>query len=145
MNAIDSRTLVFPSYDGNGMYLSVGNMSANSEVGLLFVDFEKGNRLRVQGCATIRQNDPLQDYYCGAELIVRVAVSAVFPNCPRYVHRYTKVSTSAFVPKPQGETPVVDWKRLDLVHDSLPPRDQERVAATGGTITREEMLRNGQR
>src|SRR5215217_4413927 len=37
---LDERTLAFPNYDGNGMYLSLGNALVNPEVGLLFVAFE---------------------------------------------------------------------------------------------------------
>ncbi|HEX5539304.1 MAG TPA: pyridoxamine 5'-phosphate oxidase family protein, partial [Methylophilaceae bacterium] len=40
VRVIDSKTLVFPSFDGNGMFLSMGNITANPKVGLLFIDFE---------------------------------------------------------------------------------------------------------
>ncbi|MGL6279405.1 MAG: pyridoxamine 5'-phosphate oxidase family protein, partial [Gaiella sp.] len=39
VRVLDERTIAFPSYDGNGMYLSLGNLTTNPEVGLLFVDF----------------------------------------------------------------------------------------------------------
>ena len=42
VRVVDDRTLAFPNYDGNGMYLSMGNVAANPEVGLLFLDFVKG-------------------------------------------------------------------------------------------------------
>ena len=43
----DSKTIAFPSYDGNGMFLSMGNISTNNKVGLLFIDFETPHRVRV--------------------------------------------------------------------------------------------------
>src|SRR5688572_12910899 len=49
VRVVDDRTLVFPSYDGNGMFLSLGNVASNAKVGLLFVDFESQRRLRVNG------------------------------------------------------------------------------------------------
>src|SRR5688572_9327111 len=53
VRVVDERTLAFPNYDGNGMYLSLGNTLVNPEVGLLFLDLEKGNRMRLDGTASI--------------------------------------------------------------------------------------------
>ncbi len=58
-----------------------------------------------------------------AELVLRVKVREMFPNCPRYIHKMTLVEESTFVPKQHCETPVPDWKRLEVVADVLPPRD----------------------
>ena len=44
--------LAFPSYDGNGMFKSLGNILVNPNVGLLFVDFDRQRRVRVNGTAT---------------------------------------------------------------------------------------------
>src|SRR5690606_2876863 len=75
---IDSKTLVFPSYDGNGMYMSVGNAAANREVGMLFISFEKPHRIRVQGTATVSRDDELMAEFPGAELLVRVTLSEMW-------------------------------------------------------------------
>jgi predicted pyridoxine 5'-phosphate oxidase superfamily flavin-nucleotide-binding protein len=128
VRAVDDRTLAFPNYDGNGMYLSMGNVAVNPEVGLLFIDFVSGNRLRVQGRATLHLEDPLMSDYEGAQFIVRVHVTQVFPNCPRYIHRYELVRRSKFVPRPRRATPVPDWKRSDWACDYLPDGDPARDA-----------------
>ncbi|MET0378017.1 MAG: pyridoxamine 5'-phosphate oxidase family protein, partial [Spongiibacteraceae bacterium] len=47
VRVLDPQTLVFPSYDGNGMFKSLGNIAVNPHVGLLFIDFESPKRLRV--------------------------------------------------------------------------------------------------
>lgn len=138
VKVVDQRTLAFPSYDGNGMFLSMGNIGADPRIGLLFIDFEDPKRLRVQGEATISQDDPLADFYEEADLIVRVSVSDVIPNCPRYVHRYQKLDSSQFVPRADRATPLPDWKRIDTVQDVLRPRDRGKAAAHGGIITAEE-------
>src|SRR5919108_1598008 len=39
VRVLDEHTIAFPNYDGNGMYLSIGNLRVNPHVGLLFVDF----------------------------------------------------------------------------------------------------------
>jgi hypothetical protein len=78
VRVIDSETLAFPSYDGNGMFFSMGNIAGNENVGLLFVDFERPHRLRVQGVASIDPVDPLLGEIHEAQLVVRVAVSDGF-------------------------------------------------------------------
>lgn len=138
VNVIDSKTIAFPSYDGNGMFLSLGNIQATAKVGLLFLDFEKPNRLRLHGTASIQRDDSLLQAYPGADLVVRVAVEAIFVNCPRYIHPYQKIAPSHYVPKADGEAPFAQWKRIDALQDVLPPRDQGKTAQAGGTISAEE-------
>jgi uncharacterized protein len=125
VRVLDERTLAFPSYDGNGMYLSVGNLRANPYVGLLFIDFRarRPSRLRVNGIASVDEQDPLLDEYPGAQLIVRVHTTQVFPNCPRYIHRMELVERSRYVPRASTEPPVPDWKRAEWACDVLPAGD----------------------
>lgn len=126
VRVLDARTIAFPSYDGNGMYLSMGNVSMNANVGLLFIDFESGSRLRLNGTASLHEDDELLAEYPEAQLIVRVRVREVFPNCPRYIHRMTRAEQSAFVPQAGCETPVPRWKRSEWARDALPERDPAR-------------------
>ena len=123
VRVVDERTVAFPNYDGNGMFLSLGNVSVNPHVGLLFIDFEGGNRMRLNGTAELLAEDPLLADYPEANGIVRVRVREVFPNCPRYIHRYQKVQRSPFVPTEGCETPVPAWKRSDWARDVLPGGD----------------------
>jgi predicted pyridoxine 5'-phosphate oxidase superfamily flavin-nucleotide-binding protein len=123
VRVLDERTIAFPSYDGNGMYLSAGNVLANPYVGLLFIDFEERKRLRLNGVASVSDDDPLLAEYPEAQLIVRVEASEVFPNCPRYIHEYRLVQRSRFVPKEECRTPVPKWKRAEWSHDVLPVGD----------------------
>jgi predicted pyridoxine 5'-phosphate oxidase superfamily flavin-nucleotide-binding protein len=138
IKVLDTKSIAFPSYDGNGMFLSMGNISATAKIGMLFLDFEKPNRLRLHGTASFVEGDPLMKAYSGADLIVRVAVSELFINCPRYIHRYQKVASSHYVPKPACETPFAQWKRIDALQDVLPPRDQGKAENAGGVITNED-------
>lgn len=134
---IDATTLVFPTYDGNGMYFSVGNISANREVGLLFIDFEKPHRIRVQGTATVSADDPLRSSWAEAELVVRVQLSELWQNCPRYIHRYQKVTPSRYVPREEAETPFCEWKRIEGMQDVLRQHELEKLE-TAGNITFDE-------
>ena len=122
VRVLDERTLAFPNYDGNGMYLSMGNLLVNPEVGLLFIDFtaERPSRLRVNGTASLTDDPDVVGLWAGAQFAVRVAVREVFPNCPRYIHRMELVERSRFVPH-EGETPPVpEWKRTAWARDVLP-------------------------
>jgi hypothetical protein len=126
VRVVDERTLAFPCYDGNGMFLSMGNILLNPEVGMLFIDFEKGHRMRLNGTASIDLDDPLLRSYPEAQFVVRVRATEVFPNCPRYIHRYRQERRSSFVPMEDCETPVPDWKRSEWAFDALPEADPAR-------------------
>jgi predicted pyridoxine 5'-phosphate oxidase superfamily flavin-nucleotide-binding protein len=126
VRVLDERTLVFPSYDGNGMYRSAGNVLVNPEVGLLFLDLERGHRMRLEGRAVIDPADPEVARYPEAQFVVRVTARAVYPNCPRYVHRYVLERRSRFVPREDCLTPVPEWKRSDWAVDALPAGDPAR-------------------
>jgi hypothetical protein len=139
---IDAKTIAFPSYDGNGMYLSMGNVALNGLVGLLFIDFETPHRLRVQGSASVSAQDPLMEAYKDAEMIVRVDISDVWINCPRYVHSYKRVAQSRYAPTGACETPLAEWKRIDIIQDALPGKDIGRAETAGGLITIDEWFKN---
>jgi predicted pyridoxine 5'-phosphate oxidase superfamily flavin-nucleotide-binding protein len=126
VRVLDERTIAFPIYDGNGMYLSVGNTLVNPHVGLLFVDFEGRKRMRLNGIASIDDADPLLAEYPEAQLVVRVRATEVFPNCPRYIHEYRLVQRSRFVPKAECETPVPKWKKAEWSRNALPTGDPAR-------------------
>jgi hypothetical protein len=119
VRVLDEHTIAFPIYDGNGMYLSTGNALVNPNVGLLFVDFEGRKRLRLNGVASVDDNDPLLGDYPEAQLVVRVRATQVFPNCPRYIHEYRLVQRSRFVPREECRTPVPKWKTREWAKDVL--------------------------
>lgn len=114
--------LAFPSYDGNGMFRSLGNVLVNPGVGLLFIDFESPKRLRVNGRARIADDDPLLATTPGAQLIVRVRAERIFPNCPRYIHRSGAAELSEHAPREGHHPPEPKWKSFEFVADVLPRR-----------------------
>ena len=123
---LDETTLAFPSYDGNGMFKSLGNLRSNPRVGLLFLNFEKPQRLRVNGTASVNTEDPLLSLVPGAQAIVRVQAHHVFPNCPRYIHRMQFVERSPYVPGEGITPPVPKWKTFPEFKDVLPSGDPAR-------------------
>jgi uncharacterized protein len=124
VRVVDGSTLAIPDYDGNGMYRTWGNVLVNPHVGLLFLDFERPKRLRVNGTARIDVDDPLLAECPGAVFIVRVTATAIFPNCPRYIHQMQRLELSAHAPRPEHTPPVPAWKTSDDFRDYLPARDR---------------------
>lgn len=139
VKVVNQKTIAFPSYNGNGMFLSLGNINANNKIGMLFIDFETPQRVRVHGTANIDKHDPLIEELHGAELVVRVTVTEIFVNCPRYIHTYQRVQSSKYTPQPHCETPLTpQWKRIDAIQDVLSDHEKGIVEKLGGTITPEE-------
>ena len=126
VRVLDARTLVFPCYDGNGMYLSMGNVAASRHVGMLFIDLTSPKRLRVNGAARIEPPEFVNPVFPEAQFVIVVSIREVFPNCPRYIHKYTLVERSKFVPHEGTITPVPGWKQMDWARDVLPHDDPAR-------------------
>ena len=115
--------LAFPDYDGNGMFKSLGNVLVNPYIGILFIAMHgKPQRLRVNGRATVRDEDSLLGETAGAQLIVRVAVRAIFPNCPRYIPTMQLTEPSIYAPRAGHEAPEPAWKSFDAFKDCVHPR-----------------------
>lgn len=115
--------LAFPDYDGNGMFKSLGNLTVNPGIGLLFIALHgPPRRLRVNGVATVRRDDPLLARTVGAQMIVRVVATAIFPNCPRYLPTMELVAPSSFTPAAGTVAPEPAWKSFPDFADVVPPR-----------------------
>jgi predicted pyridoxine 5'-phosphate oxidase superfamily flavin-nucleotide-binding protein len=139
IHVADPQTIEFPSYDGNGMHLSMGNIAENPEIGILFIDFERPYRLRLQGRAALTRDPSVLARYKEAVLVVSVSVSEAWMNCPRYVHRMQKVKSSRYVPREGAETPLCEWKRIEGMEDVLRPTDLAAVEKAG-QITEEQWI-----
>jgi predicted pyridoxine 5'-phosphate oxidase superfamily flavin-nucleotide-binding protein len=124
VRVLDERTLAIPDYDGNGMYRTWGNVLVNPRVGLLFLDFEKPRRIRINGTAQLLEDDPSRADFPGAVFIVRVTADLIFPNCPRYLHKMKLLEHSVYAPRPQHVAPVPAWKTFKEFRDALPERDR---------------------
>ncbi len=134
VRVVNPSTLAFPDYDGNGMFKSLGNMLVNPHVGMLFIDFERPDRIRVNGSATMHDDDPLLSEYPGAQLIVRVQAKQIFPNCPRYIHKMHFIDYSKYAPRLDYTPPEPEWKQMEEFRDALPqPRGSNDTSSTNET------------
>lgn len=99
----DDGTLVFPVYEGNGLYISAGNVAEVGKVGLLFIDFEAQKRMRINGVAENIEDHPAYVSVRAAQLAIRVRITDIHPNCPRNVHKMTLVEQSRYTPKCEAD------------------------------------------
>lgn len=143
----DDKTLLFPCFDGNGMFFSMGNIASTSHVGLLFMDFVTPSRLRVQGDAQLTDDPAMVGLWPGAQFAVKVGITALITNCTRYIPRMQRVQASRYVPHTTtGAQPIPGWKRIDAIQGVLPQRDQGQAHTAGGLISMDqwgEMVMNG--
>ena len=129
VQVVDDVTLAFPSYDGNGQFRSLGNLTVNPHVGMLFIDFEATKRIRVNGVASIDdcriRCAPLIPAPIWSCAFVR---EEIFPNCPRYIHKMQMTELSAYAPRPNYEPPTPAWKQMEAFRDHLPVEPVEAIA-----------------
>ena len=115
--------LVFPDYDGNGMFKSLGNLKANPHLGLLFIAMgEAPKRLRVNGTAQVVRDDPAMAAIPGAQLLVKVTPTDIFPNCPRYIPTTAQLEASPYLPQAEAAPVEPKWKSFGDFADVVPPR-----------------------
>jgi uncharacterized protein len=135
----DGQTLMFPCFDGNGMYFSMGNIAHTSKIGMLFISFITPARLRVQGNAALTDDPAIVGLWPGAQFAVKVKITALITNCPRYIPRMERKEGSRYVPDTKtGVQPIPGWKRIDAIQAVLPKRDQNKADTVGGLISMDQ-------
>lgn len=82
---LGTRRFAFPDFDGNGAFMSLGNLLQNPQVGCLFIDFADGARLRVNGRATLLGGEAAAALFPGRNRVVQVDIEEVVPNCAQHV------------------------------------------------------------
>lgn len=91
VRVLSPKCLSFPHFParvpGNGAYLSLGNILVNPAVSLLFVDFNDGARLRVNGRASVHEDGAMKSLDPRAECVIEVDIEQVVPACRSYVPR----------------------------------------------------------
>lgn len=140
VKVLSENRLIFPNYDGNGMWYSMGNIDEAAKVGMLFMDMVTPWRIRVQGTAKTSRDAELMAQFPGCNMVVDVAIDTVFQNCARYIHKHTRAETSPYVPAEDGSQPFPAWKRIDGLQPVLHPDDIGRADSEGGILTEEQYL-----
>jgi uncharacterized protein len=77
VQVIDKETIIWPDYNGNGMFNTLGNIMENPACGLLFLDFEKGGTLQLSGTADIIRDIERAASFLGAERLVEFRIKRI--------------------------------------------------------------------
>ncbi len=104
IKVLDDHTLVFPEFKGNGVMASLGNISENPQIGLMFIDFYRSSiGLHVNGKAEI-----ITEYQAGklvnpldkaeaekngqhmTKLWIKVEVKEAFIHCSKHIPKLKK-------------------------------------------------------
>ena len=82
---LDDRTVAYPEFRGNGVMASLGNITENGHVGLLFVDFLRNTvGMHINGRARVVENEELL-HRPELPAAVRAAATAESPRVERWV------------------------------------------------------------
>jgi predicted pyridoxine 5'-phosphate oxidase superfamily flavin-nucleotide-binding protein len=127
IDVVSATELRIPSYDGNGMMRTMGNIADTGKVALLFIDTARPWRMRLHGEARIETGESFTSRHHGAQAVIVVTLRRIFPNCGRYIHQRGEISE--YVPRPGTDPPVPEWKRYQGFRDVLPEADQRRLDA----------------
>lgn len=73
----NGETLVWPDYNGNSMFNTLGNITENPHCGLLFPDFEAGGTLQLSGTANIVWDKERAALFPGAERLIEFRIKRI--------------------------------------------------------------------
>ncbi|GJL70261.1 MAG: pyridoxamine 5'-phosphate oxidase [Nitrospirales bacterium] len=92
LHVLDERTLAFSDFMGNRQYISIGNLSENSQAFLFIMDYAPQTRIKIWGNAEVIEDDPellrrLTDsqYQGRPERVIRFRVEAWDANCRQHI------------------------------------------------------------
>ena len=104
IKVLDNKTLIFPEFKGNGVMASLGNISENPQIGLMFIDFFQSSiGLHVNGKAEIitekeasKLVNPLdkaeaeKDGQHKTKLWIKIEVEEAYIHCSKHIPRLQK-------------------------------------------------------
>lgn len=122
VRVVGDNAIAWPDYDGNRMYRSLGNVSVNPRVGVLFINmegklFNNAGRLRINGHAEIDESPEAIAGLPGAKRLIKVTAEHIFSNCPRYIPKLQQQEASIYTPRDGYDPPDPAWKGMDFMKD----------------------------
>jgi predicted pyridoxine 5'-phosphate oxidase superfamily flavin-nucleotide-binding protein len=140
VRVLDDEHLSWPEYRGNGVMASLGNISENAHVGILFIDFQEVIGLHVNGTAEIVE-DPggQEDVPPGlrAQVWVVARVEEAYIHCAKHIPRMVPV------PRPRGREsaagkPADPSKKSDYFVPATVPGGRRRVGVSSTPCSRSD-------
>ncbi len=77
VKVVTPSQLMWPDYDGNKMFQTLGNLALNPAAGLLFIDFAAGATLQLTGKAEILWEPEIAQQFSGAQRVIRFSINQV--------------------------------------------------------------------
>ena len=124
VRVLDEQHLSWPEYRGNGVMASLGNITENGHVGLLFIDFREVIGLHVNGTAELVEDpDEQADTPAGqrARLWVVTRVQEAYIHCAKHIPRLAKL------PRQRGRHEIGQPKKSDYFIARPPRQMPDRV------------------
>ncbi|SNY49074.1 pyridoxamine 5'-phosphate oxidase family protein [Paractinoplanes atraurantiacus] len=128
VRVLDDEHLSWPEFKGNGVMASLGNITGNGHVGILFVDFQDVIGLHVNGTAEIVEDPGDQgDVPPGlrAQVWVVARVQEAYIHCAKHIPRMMRV------PRQRGRDAAAEQPKKSDYFVPAPARLQP-VAPAGG-------------
>ena len=109
VTVLDKTTLLYPEYSGNGVMASLGNISENPHIGILFIDFFQHQiGLHINGAAAIMEHEQLIDslrpdlsnfqfvnHIEKPNLWVRIDVHEAYIHCSRMIPKLVTIENAS--------------------------------------------------
>jgi len=92
IHIIDDNTILFPDFDGNGIFHGINDMMHNPNVAMLFIDFKNTMRYKANGIATIIDDqDEISQYldlkgFDYPPRVIKVKITYAIRNCSKNIH-----------------------------------------------------------
>lgn len=99
IRVVNAGKILFPDYSGNNMFNTLGNITANPNAGLLFIDFENGSTLQVNGQASVIWDQDRVEEFAGAERLVEFKIRQVIEIANAVPLRWKFSGYSPFNPR----------------------------------------------
>jgi predicted pyridoxine 5'-phosphate oxidase superfamily flavin-nucleotide-binding protein len=91
LQVINEQRIVYPEIEGNGILHGIGDLFENNQVAMLIIDFNRKQRIKLSGKATVvNENIAAHPYaalfsnYTFHSLVI-VDIDCVMPNCSKYI------------------------------------------------------------
>jgi len=98
VRVVDVKRLRLPDYAGNNMFQTLGNISKDPRVGLVFVDFASGATLQITGRARILWDRTSFSDLPGAKRAVEIEIDEVVELDGRIAGGWSLIAPSPFYP-----------------------------------------------
>ena len=116
LKVLDDQTLAFADFSGNRQYISLGNLSENTQAFIFLMDYANQRRVKIWGTAEVVEGDPAllkrladPEYAGNPQRAFVFHVEAWDVNCPQHIPRlYTEAQIAPQVVELQNQVAALE-------------------------------------